>query len=275
MNTLVLYVPAIHQGYLDLLARYDTIHILENSLLEKTSRAQYVKRDLRSMETKEVQSLLKALWPEKKIEVLTEDNAVHVTGAIDMPLDEISEEIAAHIFKNKKVTFVPVFLRWNKKITKEESEPHPDRAVSTDERDKELMLQASELAQKKSSDWWRQIGALVVKDGEIVVSTYNKRLPSDYTQDVYGDPRSNFDAGEDIELASTIHAESHAIAEAAKRGVALEGATMYVTTYPCPVCAKSIAMSGIKKLLYRDGYSLFDAEKILQAFDVEIVRVEK
>ena len=62
--------------------------------------------------------------------------------------------------------------------------------------------------------------------------------------------------------------------ELAKRGIALEGASIYVTTFPCPVCAKSVALSGIKKVYYSKGYSLLDAEDILRAYGVEIVLVK-
>lgn len=272
MPPLVLFIPAIHEGYLRLIEKYQTIYILDDSLLKETSRFTYIDRDLRRIKPSDVEKLLSHLWPEKTIRVLSIENIQSSIGSVHMPEDEISEEIAEKYFKNR-TTFVPLFLRWNKQITTKESEPHPGRVISEEERDTELMLEAFELS-KHSSDWWRQIGAVIVKDGEVVVSAFNKRLPTDYTQDAYGDPRSNFDAGEQIELASTIHAESFAIAQAAKEGIALEGASMYVTTYPCPVCAKSIAMSGIKKLYYRDGYSLFDAEKILNAFDVEIIQVK-
>lgn len=273
MASLVLFVPALHKGYLDLFEQYSDIYLLDDSILKTIPRFKYIERDLRRFDVGVLQKILQGFYSDKKVAIASADTIRNVTDAIEMPSDEISEEVAEKFFKGKTIKFVPIFLRWNKKITQKESEPHPDRIVSTDEFDRELMIKASALT-NKSSDWWRQIGAVIVKDGNVVIEAYNKRLPSEYTQDAYGDPRSNFDAGEHIELASTIHAESFAIAQAAKKGLALDGASLYVTTYPCPVCAKSIVMSGVKKLYYRDGYSLFDAEKILKAFDVEIVRVE-
>jgi len=56
--------------------------------------------------------------------------------------------------------------------------------------------------------------------------------------------------------------------------MALEDAYLYVTTFPCPVCAKSIAEAGIQKLYYSQGYSLLDAEDVLRAYGVKIVLVK-
>ena len=128
---------------------------------------------------------------------------------------------------------------------------------------------------EKSPDWWRQIGAIALKDGKILLTGFNKPVPSkDYTLGPFGDPRSNFDAGIGFEISKAIHAEAGVIATAARRGLPLEGASLYITTFPCPVCAKSIAASGIKRVYYSKGYSLLDAEDVLRAAGVEIVLVK-
>lgn len=46
----------------------------------------------------------------------------------------------------------------------------------------------------------------------------------------------------------TIHAEMNAICQAAKRGVSIDGATVYVTMTPCRVCAMLLISCGIKKI---------------------------
>ena len=50
-----------------------------------------------------------------------------------------------------------------------------------------------------------------------------------------------------------VHAEQNAILQAAKHGVNIDGATLYCTTAPCPICAKMIINSGIKRLVYING----------------------
>ena len=49
---------------------------------------------------------------------------------------------------------------------------------------------------------------------------------------------------------------------------------MYVTTFPCPTCAKLIAYSGIKKLYAGGGYAVLDGELVLKAKGVKIIFVE-
>lgn len=89
-----------------------------------------------------------------------------------------------------------------------------------------------------------------------------------------GDPRAIFNKGVHIELSSYLHAEAHVIAEAARRGIATEGADLYVTTFPCPVCAKLLAATGIARLYYRDGYSVLDGEEVLLGAGIEIVQAQ-
>lgn len=47
-----------------------------------------------------------------------------------------------------------------------------------------------------------------------------------------------------------IHSEVDAIGRATKNGISLEGATIYVTRYPCEACARLIAASGIRMVVY-------------------------
>lgn len=127
---------------------------------------------------------------------------------------------------------------------------------------------------EKSPDWWRQIGAIIIKDSKIILQGHNKHLPSERATMFQGDPRSNFDAGERIEISSALHGEAGLIALAAKKGISLEGTSIYVTVFPCPNCAKLIAASGIKKVFYSKGYSLLDAEDIFESFGVELIKVD-
>jgi dCMP deaminase len=126
---------------------------------------------------------------------------------------------------------------------------------------------------QKSPDWWRQVGSVIVKNGEIIFSGYNKHKPTEQTSYINGDPRSNFDAGKNIEVSIALHGEAGLIATAAREGISLQGASIYVTTFPCPNCAMLIMQSGIKKVYYKDGYSLLHAEEMFQSAGIEIVQV--
>jgi cytidine deaminase len=58
-----------------------------------------------------------------------------------------------------------------------------------------------------------------------------------------------------IEYGRAVHAELAAIIDAARRGVAVEGTTMYVTTFPCHHCARHIVASGIRRVVYIYPYA--------------------
>ena len=57
-----------------------------------------------------------------------------------------------------------------------------------------------------------------------------------------------------IEFGRIIHAEMSAICDAARNGISISRATMYVTTFPCHICAKHIVASGIKRVVYLEPY---------------------
>jgi dCMP deaminase len=61
---------------------------------------------------------------------------------------------------------------------------------------------------------------------------------------------------------------------AARRGISLEGKSMYVTTFPCPACGKLVAFSGIKNIYFKDGYAMLDSEDILKSQGVGIFQVQ-
>ena len=162
---------------------------------------------------------------------------------------------------------------WDKHNSLKAQKIVPDVEISQKEFDKKIIKETQKISEK-SSDWWRKIGSIVVKDNLPIIYTYNKHLPNEYAPAFAGDPRSAFHKGIGIEISSAIHGEAAAISEAAKKGIALEGASMYVTTFPCPPCAKLIVQSGIKKLYYGIGYGVLDGLDILKKAGVEIIKVE-
>jgi cytidine deaminase len=57
-----------------------------------------------------------------------------------------------------------------------------------------------------------------------------------------------------IEFSRVVHAEMHAITQAAMTGRSTQGATLYCTTFPCHLCARHIISAGIKKVVYVEPY---------------------
>ena len=56
------------------------------------------------------------------------------------------------------------------------------------------------------------------------------------------------------EICYAVHAEQNAIIQAARLGSSIDGATLYCTHQPCVLCAKMIVNSGIRRVVYREGY---------------------
>lgn len=110
-----------------------------------------------------------------------------------------------------------------------------------------FMRIAEEVATRSTCDR-KHIGAVVVRDKTILSTGYNGSLRGASHCD---------DAGHDMDnghCVRTVHAESNAVAQAAKNGVALDGSDLYVTASPCLTCFKLVANCGIKTVYYKEFY---------------------
>ncbi len=92
------------------------------------------------------------------------------------------------------------------------------------------------------------VGCVIVSGGgqknRIVSAGYNGFLP--------GAPHTS--RVRDGHEQATVHAEQNAICDAARRGVSLEGATIYISHFPCINCAKILAAAGISSIKYHRDY---------------------
>jgi dCMP deaminase len=127
-------------------------------------------------------------------------------------LSEVREDLAQQAYKQKKLD--SVYLNIAKEIS---TLSHCQRA---------------------------KVGAVIVKDGNIVSFGYN------------GTPSSMDNCCEngDATISEVIHAEMNSILKAAKSGYSVNGATLYLTLSPCKECAKLILQSGIERVLYLEEY---------------------
>jgi cytidine deaminase len=57
-----------------------------------------------------------------------------------------------------------------------------------------------------------------------------------------------------LEFGRVVHAEMAAISDAARRGVAIKGASLFCTTFPCHMCARHIIAAGISRVFYIEPY---------------------
>lgn len=271
----VLYMPVIHQGYFSFLKQYaaSDIFVLANNLAEQFKP---LKKDIRALNTERIVDVLKVWKIGKTVTVASEEVLRQLndpTERITMPNEEPMQALAAQYFPNAQLVFADVFLRWDsaKTLSHQELDQHHNR--STDPQDSVYLFLARQQA-AQSVDQWRQVGAVLVKNGKVVFQHHNHHLPDDYQPVYNGDPRGNFSKGEYIDLGTAQHAEAAIVAQAAKEGVSLAGADLYVTTFPCPVCAKLVAETGVKRVLFGDGYSMVDGVKVLEAAGIELVKVQ-
>lgn len=274
MKAVFAYIPVVHSGVLTFLEEYKNlpIYLLDNE--EGKKENPYLERDIRALSAELIKKELE-VHGFLTVEVVKPSSLAQVFSNLELlivPYDEIVdfflEKYAPHVSLKK----VNVFLRWTKQISTTENVVPEDRTILKGEFETEL-LKNLEIEAEKSSDWWRQIGAAIVKDNKIVALAYNDHYPSQHALTLNGDPRSNFDAGQGAGIYTSIHAEASALAKAARKGIAVDGADVYVTTFPCPTCARSLVEAGVKRLFYKKGYSLLDAEEILKGSGIEIILV--
>lgn len=271
-KVLILHIPVIHKGYLDFLKQtkdeVSDVFVIDEQLLAELSE---FKPDIASFDANTAMGLLQKLGFEN-ISILAKENIGQVSGRILVLVqDEVSRNLYSRYLMGNSVEWKSVFLRWDKGkvLVQQKIEGIP---TSNHEFDIEMIKMASKESEK-SGEWWRRIGAVLTKDRQIVLGGNNKDLPSDHTPYQVGEVRDFFNTGERPDLANTIHAEQSIIAKAAKEGISVNGLSLYVTTFPCPVCAKMIAYSGIKNVYFAEGWSNFDAIKVLESAGVRIVQV--
>jgi dCMP deaminase len=110
-----------------------------------------------------------------------------------------------------------------------------------------FMSIAEQVATRSTCDR-KHIGAVIVRDKTILSTGYNGSLR--------GSPHCD-EVGHDMEndhCVRTVHAEANAIAQAAKNGVRIDGAEIYVTASPCLTCFKLVANAGISAVHYKEFY---------------------
>jgi dCMP deaminase len=112
----------------------------------------------------------------------------------------------------------------------------------------EYFMNIAEQVGTRSTCDRKHVGALIVRDKTILSTGYNGSLR--------GAPHCD-EVGHDLEnghCIRTVHAEANAIAQAAKHGIALDDAELYVTASPCLTCFKLVANAGIKAVFFREFY---------------------
>jgi dCMP deaminase len=204
------------------------------------------------------------------------DLSAALTGdTLVLPDEDVTRQLCEEqqLGANRDVVFDKTFLRWDREWSRAPRPAAPDGAVTVADLPAHLLTRASELADR-SSDWWRQVGAIAWRGERILGEAWNHHHPTEYAPYTDGDPRDGFSRGVRADLSTAIHAEASVVARVARDGVSLDGADLYVTTFPCPACARLIAESGFRRCYFADPYSLLDGDAILRMAGVELFWVD-
>ncbi len=135
----------------------------------------------------------------------------------------------------------------------------------------EYFMGVALLAARRSKDPSTQVGACIVDQNNIILSTGYNGFPYGCSDDTFPWGRS----GEinDTKYPYVVHAELNAILNA--QGRSLRGARIYVALFPCNECAKAIIQSGIREVIYlSDKYATTDStmasKRMLEAAGVKL-----
>lgn len=115
-----------------------------------------------------------------------------------------------------------------------------------------------------SHDYERQVGAIIVKDGNVLSLGYNG-MPAGM------DNKCKSETG--ATKREVIHAEANAICKLARSTGSSEGATIYSTLTPCIECAKLILQSGIERVVFSEDYT-DDTGKLLLLSKLKLDRIK-
>ena len=132
--------------------------------------------------------------------------------------------------------------------------------------DEYFMRIAEEVASRATCDR-KHVGAVIVRDKSILATGYNGSIR--------GMPHCS-DVGhmmEDGHCVATIHAEANAIIQAARNGVTIEGADVYVTASPCWNCFKQIANAGVRRIVYGEFYRDARIFDVAQHIGIELLHL--
>lgn len=279
-NIAIAYIPVFHQGYLSFLnslhtGGVETLYLISDEVLEAHEELDYLNRKdrIRAVPQDRMVKVLTASTP-LQVEILTREAFESLRGkgsVFHMPKEDVNLFIAQTYLEGESVKYHNVFLRRNQENIGEEKTPDTP-TISVSEFGQQMMGKTLEESEE-STDWWRQVGAALVKDGVLLALAHNEHMPDKELPNVFGDARALFKKGVNINYVTSAHAEVGVIGEAARRGESTEGAELFVTDFPCPYCARLIAKAGIKKVYFIKGYAVLDGDEFFKDMGINAIKV--
>jgi dCMP deaminase len=271
VKQVLLYLPVIHAGYEAFLHRHrdaSSVLVLGRSFADDFP---VMRKEIRALDPARAAAYVGGRVVER------DDLGPAVTAdTLVVPDEEIMRSLVDRfgLDAGREVVYERTFLRWDRAWSTTTERPADfDGKITADE----VSVRFARLAMTESqhsSDWWRQVGAVAVRDGTVLGVAHNEHRPTEYSPYINGDPRNDFSRGVRPDLSTALHAEAALVARAARDGLSLAGAELYVSTFPCPSCARLVAEAGFKRCYFAGPYALLDGDAILKAAGVELIWVD-
>jgi dCMP deaminase len=143
--------------------------------------------------------------------------------------------------------------------------------------DYDYMEMAEELA-KRTPCIRNKVGAVFVKDGKVLISSYNGL--------VKGSIKSCIELGGCIRVRDKVAhgremgkcfapcAETRCICEAARDGIAIKGATVYCSHRPCLVCTRNLIASEVARVIFKTDYPDPDSENVAKKAGLPVIQIQ-
>ena len=273
----LLYLPVVHAGHEAFFARHaDAAEVL---LLGGGFKDVFksLAKDIRALPAERAAQFLRLLLPGTPVRVIEPGDLPSAVTAdvLVLPDEDITRNLAAvhRLRDGRELVFDKTFLRWDREWSQARRPAGFDGAVAVGGLPSRMLATARELA-GHSSDWWRQVGAVAARGERVLAVAWNHHWTSEYAPYIDGDPRDSFSRGVRGDLSTAIHAEASIVAQAAREGFSLSGADLFVTTFPCPACARLVAEAGFLRCYFAGPYSVLDGDDVLRAAGVELLWVD-
>jgi dCMP deaminase len=140
----------------------------------------------------------------------------------------------------------------------------------------QYFMEMAYLAAKRSTCLRRAVGAVMVRDNQIISTGYNgspKGVPHCAEVGCLRE-QMKVPSGEKHELCRGVHAEQNAIIQAAINGSSTRGASLYCTHQPCSICARLIINAEINTVFVSETYPDTLGEQLFREAGVELIQFE-
>ena len=275
-----------HKGYIEFLNKIKKdkeslgffVGILSDEIIKELTS---LEPDIRKVSEKDIKNIINSYIPVKDYFSIEKDNFSQIVSDLKPDKIFVLKGDRGEDFANKYLTeseykdiikYYDVRLRWSDDKVQEFKKEASDLSEKELKEHQKFMSEALKEAER-SKCWWRQVGAVAVKNNKIIFREFNRMLPTEDECYKIGCIRDSIKPGKDPEICSVTHAEASIISLAANKGVSLKDTVLYVTHFPCPACAKLVALAGFKKVVYTRGSSVFDGERVMTSRGVDIVKI--